>query len=278
MTLFGDLLDKEKEELRDGLEHVQVVDGGYLAWKYGSSIERMYSWPPPWLLGATIMMDSRESNRRDRFPAYKSARISRREIDDYAKRIHRMVAEFQAMIKKDERFNFVEVPGAEADDLVALAAWGYGADEPVRVLGKDKDLLQLGSYFTLLDGSGVEVTLENYYDTLPKTLQKAGSLEAWQIPLILAILGDKSDSIPRLCPPGIPGLTWMRELIWGGNPWSYLRQTPEAAQNFYNVILPDPHMLGLGIEETVELAAAGKWNHKLLPKRVVKWMKKWNLR
>jgi hypothetical protein len=274
---WDDLLAGEFTAKRAKVDDVDVADGGYLTWLYGSSTARMGAWPPEFAKKAIVFMDSRKNNRRDRSPHYKQGRIDRRNSNEKADVTYQLVKGFQEMIVEDPRITFISHPGCEADDLVAIAAWKWGtADEPLRVFGRDKDLLQIGSYFSMVEKDGEDVTLEHFHEGLPKALQNAGPLEAWQIPIVLALLGDKSDSVPRFLPRGPSGLRILAEMLWGTDkPWDeFLRQFPEAVPNLFDVLLPDPFLFGLAPEDCIPLLKENRWQHDLLRKLDPKLKKK----
>jgi len=270
------LLETETKKKRAKVNDIDVADGGYLTWLYGSATRRMSAWPPEFIRNALVMMDSKKSNRRDRSPHYKSGRVERRERSERANETYLLVKDFQRLIVEDPRITFLSVPGCEADDLVAIAAWKFGdPTEPLHVFGQDKDLLQIGPYFTMVEKEGEEVTLGHFHEGLPKALQNAGPLEAWHIPIVLALLGDRSDSVPRFLPRGPVGLRVLAEMLWGTDkPWQMFEEKfPEALPNLYDVLLPDPFLLGLGPGDTIPLLREKRWDAQLL-KRLTPGLKK----
>lgn len=281
---WDELLQTEQKKKRVKVSQIDVADGGYLTWLYGSSTNRMQAWPPDFLRSAIIFMDSDVNNRRLRSPHYKQDRIDRRDTNERSYETWRLVKDFQKIIVEDPRLKFISVQGCEADDLVALAAWKFGdPTEPLRVFGQDKDLLQIGSYFDLVNKDGEAVTLEHFHEGLPKGLQKDGPLESWHIPLVLSLLGDKSDSVPRFLPRGPSGLAQLAELLWRTERphEAFSRDFPEAIGNLYDVLLPDPALLGLSIDETVQVLKEGRWTPALLSRlnpSLKRRVKRWKLR
>ena len=270
MTGWDDLVSELYEE-RTGreTEPVDIGDGGYLSWLYGSSTARMGNWPPPFLRGATIMMDSRvELRRKARSPHYKAKRSARRKESVEAQAKWQMVHDFADLIEEDPRFDFLRVDGLEADDLVALWAWKFGTENRVKVFAIDKDFLQLDPYLELVKMGGDEVSLGTYIEGLQKRLHGYGPLKPEHIPMILSLLGDSADSIPRLLARGVVGLDFLAHVLWGTDkPWTEIdREYPDAAANLYDVILPEPEVFGLDVNQVFKIVRDGQWHDGLLKK------------
>ncbi len=90
----------------------------------------------------------------------------------------------------------VSAPGFEADDVIATLTHAASAhDHRVYICSRDKDLRQLLSdTVSVLDmGSGEQLT--------PEELRNRQGIRPEQVPDLLALTGDKVDSIP-----GIPGI------------------------------------------------------------------------
>ena len=94
----------------------------------------------------------------------------------------------------------ISIAGLEADDLVSMViAWKL-LPLPVHITGIDKDLLQLPRGSSVVEQSNHRSTIEHYVSKLPKAVQPSIT-EPHHVLLSLAILGDSSDSVPRLLPP-----------------------------------------------------------------------------
>ena len=102
----------------------------------------------------------------------------------------------------------VSVPGYEADDVVATAAYRVPYSDEVYVVSGDKDLLQLV-------GSNIQ-----YFDLRTKQLvSRTAILERWhvkrpcQVALALAVLGDPIDKVPGVHGLGPKKVAKMFELV-----------------------------------------------------------------
>lgn len=211
----------------------RIVDGGYLSWAHGAmgakswmSVRSSYSMHS----GSLILLDSHESDRKKFYPLYKAHRKEQR-----AKRedVHEKVLAFQAYLREDPSLRKIECPGMEADDLVSILVSRYH----LPVIGADKDLLQIpGIRMHHLDGA--EVTEENFRRRLPKTIAPLVTRE--NVLLILTVLGDKSDDIPRLLPAG--QLHTLATILRSHDPWEAVGDIwgDEALRNLSLAVLPSP--------------------------------------
>lgn len=242
-----------------------IVDGGYLTYVY-SRMWAQVAWPPDYIRDALVMMDDFKTIRERIDPSYKSARREKRANNPNLYRDHQRVTRFRETVRDDPRMTFVKVNGLEADDLVVLGNWVWRQQlrRKPKVLGVDKDLLQTRG-IKLYDHKGQRIKLQRFQKSLPKTLQ-SNSLIASQIPLVLSILGDKSDSIPRLLPSR--DLGWLWRVLWDKNTtgWKEANRRFNRAfrQNLYATILPHPTCFGLSEMETFNLVAANNWKPKIL--------------
>lgn len=275
----------EFKRRRGRVAGIDLADGGYLTWLYGSSPHRMMGWPPEFVSTSVIAMDSQFSNRQERSPHYKSARLQRREENDSDQETWVLVKSFQKSVREDPRLSLIEIRGCEADDLIGLAAWKFGdPSEPLSVFGTDKDLLQIGPYFSLTNREGESLSLERWHEGLPKALQSPNEvLEPWMIPILLSLLGDSSDSIPRVAERGLTGLRKVGHILWGtDDPWGeFDRIYPEAQQNLYDTLLPDPFLFGIEPEELTEVLKGDLWNPQMLRRltpRLRRQVHSWTLR
>lgn len=262
------------------LPNFQLVDGGYITWVYGQTQWGQMAWPPPFLKDTIIMMDSKEKTiREEQSPGYKGERKEKRKGDPYLYESWKRVATFRETIKDDPRVDLVNVPGLEADDLLVLAAWK--AKKKPNLLGVDKDLLQAGRYIRMYDYHGERITRTRFQRRLAKTLQSRKLLSS-HIPMVLAILGDKSDSVPRLLPPRELWLLW--RMLWDDvyPDWdaAYKEFGRSLLHNLSLIILPHPSCMGLNPKDTFEIVRNREWGPKLLSQLrpyLVKEMKTWEL-
>ena len=175
-----------------------AIDGGYLSWAYGGIGSK--SWPLVHYhyskaSGALICLDSPESARRLFYAEYKLHRKLRREEDPRKEEMHQRIKFFQEIIREDHSLLKLEVPGLEADDLVSILSLRYN----LPVIGGDKDLLQVPDlYLQTLEKEVLPIS--KFAKRQPKAYQEF-VVEPKDVLLVLALMGDKSDDIPRLSPP-----------------------------------------------------------------------------
>ncbi|MFH2108501.1 MAG: DNA polymerase I [Chrysiogenia bacterium] len=137
-----------------------------------------------------VAFDSKEKNfRRDLYPAYKSKRLQPPE-----ELIQQLPAIREYLTCRG--IHFLEKPGLEADDIIALLARRFAAaGSEVLIFSADKDLFQL-----------VAERIFIFHPKLKKKLDRGDVKEFFgvfpeQIVDYLSLAGDASDNIP-----GIPGI------------------------------------------------------------------------
>ena len=264
-----------------------VADGGYLSWLYGSSVLRHQAWPPRFTgKKPLIVMDSRSTLlRKIRTPGYKSARDEKRASSVQTQERTQLVRDFRELVEaEDGRFRFVRIEGLEADDLVALAAWAYGTTvRPVKVMGIDKDFMQLMPFIRLADKDGQTVTYQKFQSRLPLALQTEPFTTPLHVILTLSLMGDKSDSIPRVLPLRNVGLNLLKDLLFKDS-YPADRAAKEFGdpflENLANVLLPDPEILGLVPGALPDLVDSWLWGPRLwkrVRKDIRKEVESWNL-
>lgn len=178
----------------------RVVDGGFVSWVYGPTTEGWNAWnlEKRSFCNDLMVMDSPRSRRQEFWGEYKA---NRREDTDPFQEIRKAnVREFRLRMLEDWRLNRVQVDGMEADDLVSVLAVYAQRPHPFRVIGVDKDYLQLDTDLEMTNLSGDPASLGKWRSHLQKAAQP------WiKTPLdvlfTLALLGDQVDNIPRLIPP-----------------------------------------------------------------------------
>jgi DNA polymerase-1 len=98
------------------------------------------------------------------------------------------------------RLPIVEVPGFEADDVLAtLARQAVAAGYRVVIVSNDKDLLQLVSSDVEVLSPGREGTPAVHYDA--RTVEEKFGVPPERVIDVLALVGDASDNVP-----GVPGI------------------------------------------------------------------------
>ena len=223
-----------------------LVDGGYLAWVYGPDRDKQLSFiNQAWMRYSTrvncvIVQDGGQLERTKYYPDYKSKRRERYKEDAARLAKKEMVGHFINILNDHPYVNTLKVPGLEADDIVtALPMRHY---EPLTVVGTDKDLIQLGEHQIHLIRKNQFVTDVPYFASgQAKTIQPAIT-QPYHVLMILSVLGDKSDSIPRLLPTGIKALRTFVPMLESENPFRecYDRFGEEFKRNLYISILPGP--------------------------------------
>jgi 5'-3' exonuclease len=132
-----------------------------------------------------------ESMRKSIYPGYKASRGTRGSISAQ-ELIIRKIIELLGICA-------IEMPGYEADDLIASAARHYKSQRNVVIVTGDKDLLQLiDTNVTVLD------TMKKCFYGEEEVMKKFG-VKAHQISDFLAIAGDKVDDIPGVTGVGKAG-------------------------------------------------------------------------
>lgn len=183
-----------------------LIDGGYVSFVYASSSWGINSWITARSkysasAGALIMMDDRNSLRKDFYPEYKAQRAERAAMDPKKLEVIERVRAFRTeVLEEDPTLRTFKVNGLEADDLVALALAMQVMPPSCRVIGKDKDLLQLPTALMSLENvQGEPEKIKRYALHQAKKIAPL-ILHPHQILLLLAIMGDKSDNVPRVLP------------------------------------------------------------------------------
>lgn len=226
---------------------MKVVDGGYLAWIFGSSKDRTDTWNRSALIEfsarhpAVIIMEGGKLEREKFFPAYKENRKDAIKKKPTRLAQRRLVNKFIVGLERDDRLSKVQVPGLEADDVVA--AWGVRhwneTHEPMQVFGIDKDYLQMGSMLDIRKAHNAEVSFPQWVTRQQKKIQPALT-EDWHVLMDLVLMGDKVDNVPRLIP--FRQLQLVLDIMAAPNPWlaAYEMYGDAFLTNLYMTILPGP--------------------------------------
>jgi len=142
-----------------------------------------------------LTYDSKHYWRRDFFPQYKSNRKKNRDADSKDwNAIFEILNKIKAEIKDNLPYKFLEVYGAEADDIIAtLCKFSQtekdrSRNEKIIIVSGDKDFIQLQKYVNVKQYSPI---LKKYVDGhVPETYIKEHILK-----------GDTSDGVPNVLSP-----------------------------------------------------------------------------
>lgn len=244
-----------------------LVDGGYLSWTYGVKAEGRAEWRLARheygrMNKSVILFDHHFSFRAELDKSYKARRRQKRAEDEHRAAQYKIVQNFIAeVILEDETIHCLYQPGLEADDLIAAAVGSRRFKTPIRIVGVDKDLLQLpqGScHIRRINGAGVD--LVNYARRLPSTLGQH-IRRGRDVLLSLVMMGDRSDSIERILPPR--KLHILIRLLKEPSPFrqAYEWYGNDVLTNLYLAVLPGPWCFNPipTPEEVMYLVDEGSW-------------------
>ena len=135
-----------------------------------------------------LTYDSRYQWRRDIFPQYKQNRRKGRETDskDWEK-IFGLLNAIKSEFKEILPYKYVEVYGAEADDIIGTLCREY-QDQKTMIISGDKDFIQLQKYDNVSQYSPITKKMINGHN--PDTYIKEHILK-----------GDSSDGVPNVLSP-----------------------------------------------------------------------------
>ena len=135
-----------------------------------------------------LTYDSRYQWRRDIFPQYKQNRRKGRETDskDWEK-IFGLLNAIKSEFKEILPYKYVEVYGAEADDIIGTLCREY-QDQKTMIISGDKDFIQLQKYDNVSQYSPITKKMINGHN--PTTYIKEHILK-----------GDSSDGVPNVLSP-----------------------------------------------------------------------------
>ena len=142
-----------------------------------------------------LTYDSKHYWRRDFFPQYKSNRKKGREADNKDwDAIFEVLNKIKAEIKENLPYKFLEVYGAEADDIIATICKysqtekDRSKNEKIIIISGDKDFIQLQKYMNVKQYSPILKKLVN--GSNPETYIKEHILK-----------GDAGDGVPNVLSP-----------------------------------------------------------------------------
>src|SRR5690606_20816099 len=183
------------------------LDGGYLSWVWGTKAGRTNSWNQARFkyhgTGLIIMDPPGELMRSAFDPDYKRRRRDKRKRSEFRQYRSELVNQFRETLREDPVVTVVEVPGYEADDIVALTWMNSPQEVSLWVVGVDKDFLQIpGLSDRMVDVHGQRTRDGWVYGSTRLFPQYAMRCINNSRDFIFAqvMLGDSSDSIPRLIP------------------------------------------------------------------------------
>lgn len=133
-----------------------------------------------------IACDNKKYWRRDIFPYYKAHRRKNREASGHDwTSIFEVLNKIREELKNHSPYKVLDVDTAEADDVIAVLAMKYSANQPVMILSSDKDFAQLQKF----------PNVEQYSPILKKFIKEP-------FPAVhlkqMVIRGDKGDGIPNI--------------------------------------------------------------------------------
>ena len=172
-----------------------------------------------------LTWDSKHSWRRDYYPEYKASRRKGREEADLDwDDIFGTLNKIRNEIKENFPYKYLEVFGAEADDIIGFLC-EENKDEKIMIISGDKDFIQLQKYPNVKQWSPITKKDVNGFN--PTTYLKEHILR-----------GDTSDGVPNVLSPDNTFVDGLRQrplsrkkiqswLIGGGSDWN-----DEVKRNF----------------------------------------------
>ena len=172
-----------------------------------------------------LTWDSKHSWRRDYYPEYKAGRRKGRESDkDFWNNVFSILNTIRSEIKENFPYKYLEVFGAEADDIIGFLC-EENRDEKIMIISGDKDFIQLQKYPNVTQWSPITKKQVNGFD--PTIYLKEHILK-----------GDTSDGVPNVLSPDNTFTDGLRQrpltrkkiqswLVGGGSDWN-----DEVKRNF----------------------------------------------
>jgi hypothetical protein len=172
-----------------------------------------------------LTWDSKHSWRRDYYPEYKAGRRKGREESDLNwDDIFGTLNKIRNEIKENFPYKYLEVFGAEADDIIGFLC-EENRDEKILIISGDKDFIQLQKYSNVTQWSPITKKQVNGFD--PTIYLKEHILK-----------GDTSDGVPNVLSPDNTFTDGLRQrplsrkkiqswLVGGGSDWN-----DEVKRNF----------------------------------------------
>ena len=174
-----------------------------------------------------LTWDSKHSWRRDYFPEYKASRRKGREESDLDwDDIFSTLNKIRNEIKENFPYKYIEVFGAEADDIIGFLSEEYNQTfGKIMIISGDKDFIQLQKYPNVKQWSPITKKDINGFD--PTIYLKEHIIK-----------GDTSDGVPNILSPDKTFVDGLRQrpltrkkiqswLVGGGSDWN-----DEVKRNF----------------------------------------------
>lgn len=132
-----------------------------------------------------ICCDSRKYWRKEYFPNYKANRKRDRNKSKFDwVAIFDIMNKIKTEVSENLPYKYLEVPGAEADDIIATLVSNFANTQPIVIVSGDKDFIQLQSFPNVSQFSPIQGMIK---DTNPENF------------LIEHIIrGDSGDGIPNI--------------------------------------------------------------------------------
>jgi len=131
-----------------------------------------------------ICCDSPHSWRKDHFPQYKAGRKTGRDASPLNwNQIFDCFDTIKTELKTKFPYKFIQVDGAEADDIIGMLS--RSVSEKVMIISSDKDFIQLHKY-------------DNVYQWSPVTKKLVNGIEPHGYLFEHILRGDKGDGIPNV--------------------------------------------------------------------------------
>ena len=177
-SLMMDLNMRKSNEVDEGMVRHMILNSIRL---YRQQFTKEYG-------EVVLTYDSKHYWRREYFPNYKASRRKGREKDskDWDK-IFGVLNKIKAEFKDNLPYKYLEVYGAEADDIIATLCKNF-QDEKIMIVSGDKDFIQLQKYPNVKQYSPILKKYVNGHD--PNTYIKEHILK-----------GDTSDGVPNVLSP-----------------------------------------------------------------------------
>lgn len=132
-----------------------------------------------------ICNDSRHYWRKDVFPLYKAGRKGAREASPFDwKEIFQIFDKLKAELKENFPYKFIDVMGAEADDVIGVICKYHHAKEKMLILSSDKDFIQLHKYRGVMQYSPAQKKFVKHNNPIAYLKEHT-------------IRGDRGDGIPN---------------------------------------------------------------------------------
>jgi 5'-3' exonuclease len=177
-SLMMDLNMRKSNEVDEGMVRHMILNSIRL---YRQQFTKEYG-------EVVLTYDSKHYWRREYFPNYKASRRKGREKDSKDwDAIFGVLNKIKAEFKDNLPYKYLEVYGAEADDIIATLCKNF-QDEKIMIVSGDKDFIQLQKYPNVKQYSPILKKYVNGHD--PNTYIKEHILK-----------GDTSDGVPNVLSP-----------------------------------------------------------------------------